>query len=158
MTEPADLSPTIIEALYCEALELADETRFSFELSDVAGPGSGQVMEESGLGLIAQSSEALRTTTRMMHAIAWLLNQRAYLAGELTESQLHRNGRLPPAPPADDAHIAMLAPELRDLTDRTERFYARVERLDHAWHDRFATQPAAVHLLRQRLSHAVEMF
>ena len=31
MAEPADLSPTIIESLYCEALVLADEARAAFK-------------------------------------------------------------------------------------------------------------------------------
>jgi regulator of CtrA degradation len=40
MAEPADLSPTIVESLYCEALVLADEARAVFDLSgrlDLAG-------------------------------------------------------------------------------------------------------------------------
>ena len=39
MAEPADLSPTIIEALYCEALVLADEVRAAFDLSRPADRG-----------------------------------------------------------------------------------------------------------------------
>ena len=33
MAEPADLSPTIVDALYSEALTLADEARAAFDLS-----------------------------------------------------------------------------------------------------------------------------
>ena len=33
MAETADLSPTIVEALYSEALVLADEARAAFDLS-----------------------------------------------------------------------------------------------------------------------------
>jgi regulator of CtrA degradation len=92
----------------------------------------------------------------MMHAIAWLLNQRAYFAGELSEFQLRRHGRLParqPDGPAD--HLALLGPELEDLIGRTRRFYARIERLDRAWRDHFAMHPAAIHRLRERLGSAV---
>jgi regulator of CtrA degradation len=152
MAEAADLSPTIVEALYSEALLLADEARAAFDLSGRLSA----VGQDEDLARIALSCEALRTTTRMMHAIAWLLNQRAYFAGELSEFQLRRHGRLPPAQPdAAPDQLAMLGPELQDLTERTRRFYARIERLDGAWQDRFTMHPAAIHRLRERLGVAV---
>ena len=149
MTKPSDLSPTIIETLYCEALVLADEARAAFDLSGRLDTAS---LDED-LARIALSCEALRTTTRMMHAIAWLLNQRAYFAGELSEFQLRRNGRLPP--PQPEGETALLDAELVELVERTRRFYARIERLDHAWHERFAMRPEAIHRLRERLGQAV---
>jgi regulator of CtrA degradation len=92
----------------------------------------------------------------MMHAVAWLLNQRAYFSGELSEFQLRRHGRLPSAQPqAQHEHIDLIGPELAELIERTRRFYARIERLDHAWRTRFAMQPAAIHRLRERLGRAV---
>jgi len=152
MSSPADLSPTIIESLYSDALELADEARCAFDLS-------GRLEEtcaDADLIRIALSCEALRTTTRMMHALAWLLNQRAFFAGELSEFQLRRYGRLPPAQPdGDPAQIALLPAELARLIERTGRFYARIERLDRAWRGRFAMNPAAIHRLRERLGQAV---
>lgn len=152
MAQTADLSPTIVEALYSEALELADRVRAAFDLSGRLTAAS----EDEDLARIALSCEALRTTTRMMHAIAWLLNQRAYLAGELSEFQLRRHGRLPPAR-ADDGQdqSAALGPELAELIGHTRRFYARIERLDQAWRTRFEMQPAAIHRLRERLGLAV---
>lgn len=152
MAQTADLSPTIVEALYREALELADQVRAAFDLSGRLTATS----EDEDLARIALSCEALRTTTRMMHAIAWLLNQRAYLSGELSEFQLRRHGRLPPAR-ADDEHgeAGTLAPQLAELIERTRRFYARIERLDVAWRTRFEMQPAAIHRLRERLGLAV---
>src|SRR6186713_3426542 len=93
MAQTADLSPTIVEALYYEALSLADEVREAFDLSGRLTAAS----ENEDLARVALACEALRTTTRMMHGIAWLLNQRAYFAGELSEFQLRRHGRLPPA-------------------------------------------------------------
>lgn len=152
MTVTADLSPTIVESLYSEALVLADEARAAFDLSGRLTAAS----EDEDLARIALSCEALRTTTRMMHAIAWLLNQRAYFAGELSEFQLRRHGRLPPPQPdgAPD-QLARLSPELTELTQRTRRFYARIERLDAAWRERYAMHPAAIHRLRDRLGLAV---
>src|SRR5690606_7897559 len=68
MADTADLSPTIVDALYCEALVLADEARSAFDLSGRLT----RAAEDEDLARIALSCEALRTTTRMMHAIAWL--------------------------------------------------------------------------------------
>lgn len=155
MGDPADISPAIVEALYCDALALADEARAAFDMSgrlDLIGAS-----EE--MSRIALSCEALRTTTRMMHALAWLLNHRAYFAGELSEFQLRRHGRLPAAQPeSDPEQLAMLDPRLQHLVLRTRRFYERVARLDRAWRDRFAMHPAAVHRLRSRLGAAVSGF
>jgi regulator of CtrA degradation len=152
MTETADLSPTIIESLYCEALELADEARSAFDLSgrlDLVG-------ENMDLARVSLSCEALRTTTRMMHAIAWLLNQRAFFAGDLTEFQLRHHGRLPAAQPASsDEQLAMLGPDTRELIRRTERFHARIARLDSAWRQHFAMHPSAIHRLRERLTQEI---
>jgi regulator of CtrA degradation len=155
MAEPADLSPTIIEALYGEALALADEARSAFDLSgrlDIAG-------EDEDLARVALSCEALRTTTRMMHAIAWLLNQRAYFAGELSEFQLRQHGRLPAAqPPSNPDALDMLGPATQELIRRTERFHARIARLDKAWRERFAMHPSAIHRLRERLGRELGAF
>ena len=148
MAQTADLSPTIIESLYCEALVLADEARAAFDLSgrlDIAG-------EDEDLARVALSCEALRTTTRMMHAIAWLLNQRAYFAGELSEFQLRQHGRLPAAQPSSThEQLAMLGPDTQELILRTERFHARIARLDKAWRERFEMHPSAIHRLRDRI-------
>jgi regulator of CtrA degradation len=152
MAGTADLSPTIVETLYWEALVLADEARAAFDLSGRLTLAS----QDEDLARVALSCEALRTTTRMMHAIAWLLNHRAYFAGELSEFQLRRHGRLPQAPAESQSQpLAELPAELWELVERTRRFYARVERLDKAWQQRFATSPGAVHRLRDRLGKAV---
>ena len=76
MGQAADLNPRIIEALYAEGLVLSDEVRAAFDLSRI------EAGDPEDLTRVALSCEALRTTTRMMHAIAWLLNHRAYFRGE----------------------------------------------------------------------------
>ncbi len=152
MSEPTDLSPTIIESLYGEALDLADEVRAAFDMSrslDLAG-------SDEDLARIALSCEALRTTTRMMHAIAWLLNQRAFFAGELSEYQLRHHGRLPTGQPLSDRdQLALLGPSLVELIHRTERFHARIERLDAAWQQRYSVYPTPIDGLRHRLGAAL---
>jgi regulator of CtrA degradation len=148
MPEPATINPRIIEGLYCEALVLSDEVRHRFALSgrmETAG-------EDEDLARVALSCEGLRTTTRMMHAVAWLLNHRAYFMGELSEFQLRRYGRLPAdAPGPDPDRLALLDHETRELIGTTERFHARLVRLDRGWRQREAHQPSALARLRERL-------
>jgi len=154
MTDPVAINPKIIEGLYCEALILSDEVRAAFDLS-----GRSAHAEASGVGItdnarVALSCEALRTTTRMMHALAWLLNHRAYLAGELTEFQLRRHGQLSPdAPGGAMREPDLVAPETRRLIQATERFYDRLARLDHEWRERGAHTPVAE--LRERIGSAL---
>jgi regulator of CtrA degradation len=151
MSEPATISPSIIETLYEDALLLAEEARAAFDMSDRIVPVDTAASEMR----VAVSCEALRTTTRMMHAIAWLLNQKAFLKGEISEFQLRHHGRLPPAQPEGGrAQLALLPPDVAEVVARSVTFYHRVQRLDRAWRERFELRPAAVHRLRERLGRA----
>jgi regulator of CtrA degradation len=154
MTPATDINPHIIEALYTEALVLADEVRAAFDLSGRLDRAS----ENEDLARIAMSCEALRTTTRMMHVIAWLLNQRAYFNGELSELQLRRHGRLPAKTArSDPEQLTLLDPEIRGVVLTTERLYARIERLDRTWQDNFRLEPTALNRLRERLGHSLDV-
>lgn len=152
MQQTANLNPRIIESLYAEGLMLSDEVRAAFDLTrSPAGDPEDEVR-------IALSCEALRTTTRMMHAVAWLLNHRAYLKGEISAFQLHRHGRIAAnLPTCDPQRIGLLDPATRDLIAATERFYARLVRLDTGWREREREQDRrapvpAIQRLRERLS------
>lgn len=151
MPEASTISPAIVETLYEDALLLAEEARAVFDEADAPRP----LTQTQGEPRAALSGEALRTTTRIMHALAWLLNQRAYFAGEMSEFQLRHHGRLPPAQPeSDPVQLALLDDSARDVVERSCAFYSRVARLDRAWRDQFAMQPTAVHRLRQRIGSA----
>ena len=144
--KPASINPRIIEGLYCEALVLSDDVRAVFALSgrmDAAG--------EEDEARVALSCEALRTTTRMMHALAWLLNHRAYFSGELSEFQLRRYGKLVEFPESEPRRLVLLDPPIRDLVAATQRFHARLKRLDHGWRERASDAPSAIAALRERL-------
>lgn len=147
MNKPASINPRIIEGLYCEALILSDEVRATFALSGRLD-ATGEAEDE---GRIALSCEALRTTTRMMHAVAWLLNHRAFFNGELSEFQLRRYGRLADYPEAEPERLALLPADTRELIAATERFHARLKRIDNGWREREANAPSAIASLRQRL-------
>lgn len=123
-----DINEEIIEELYSAALVLADDARAAFDLR-----ARDSVSEAGDLTRVALSIEGLRTTTRVMHVLAWLLNQRAYLAGELSELQIERCGALPEEREADADNLARLEPETRALIEESERLHARVARLDRDW-------------------------
>lgn len=135
-----NLSRPIVEALYSEALVLADEVREAFAGS-AAEPPAGPASPADAMARLAFSSEGLKTTTRMMHVLAWLLNQRAFFSGELTESQVRRHGTLPEDRAAQKDQLALLDPETRALIEETEAFHRRIARLDAAWRQNFETIP-----------------
>lgn len=132
MIPATNLSRPIVEALYTEALVLADDVRAVFALG-TKEPGSG----ENAMIRLALSTEGLKTTTRMMHLLAWLLNQRAYFAGEMTENQVRNHGTLPADRPSEPAQLELLEPETRALIAETEALHQRIARLDQAWRQQF---------------------
>ena len=150
MITPTDISEPIIEALYSEALLLADEVRAAFDLLPVENPDS-----DGDRVRLAMSVEGLRTTTRMMHILAWLLNHRAYFAGDMSEFQLRRHGTLPRDRASEQANLDLLLEPTRELVEATEALHARIARLDAAWRERFRMRPSAVLSLRERLGREV---
>lgn len=137
----------VVEELYEETLLLADEARTVFDMrARVPDESSGDG------GRIALSIEGLRTTTRLMNLLAWLLNQRAFFAGELTELQLQRSGALANDRRSDPVQMALLRPATRALIRESERLYARAERLDVQLRSNDQTGPARS--LQDRLSNA----
>lgn len=132
MAKPTNLSRPIIEALYTEALVLADDVRAVFALG-TQEPDIGAQTDTR----LALSSEGLKTTTRMMHVLAWLLNQRAFFSGELSAQQVRDYGTLPPDREADPRALDLLEPETCELIAETERLHRRIARLDEAWRTGF---------------------
>jgi regulator of CtrA degradation len=155
MSEPSTINPRIIEGLYCEALVLSDEVRAAFDLSGRIDAVIDLSAADEDLARVALSCEALRTATRMMHAIAWLLNHRAFFMGELSEFQLKRHGKLASDFPLSDTdRMALLTPHVRGLIGATERFHARLARLDNGWRQRDPDAPSAIARLRERIANS----
>lgn len=147
--EPASAEPLtaqIVESLYTDALVLADEVRAAFD-----GTGPRSVADAVEPEVVALSIEGLRTTTRMMHMLAWILNQRAFMAGELNERQLRLHGALPKDRPADPAQFALLEERTQALVRETERLHARIARLDEAKRQEGGAADAPVQRLHSRL-------
>ena len=133
MIRSTSLSRPIVEALYSEALVLADEVRAVFAL------GTYEPEDDDDPNVrLALSTEGLKTTTRMMHVLAWLLNQRAFFSGELNENQVRLHGELPTNRPADPNQLKLLEPSTCELIEETERMHERIARLDDSWRSGFA--------------------
>ena len=145
----SDISEPIVEALYCEALVLADEVRAAFDL-----PPVGEEIPQSDAESLARSVEGLRTTTRMMHILAWLLNQRAYFSGDLTEGQLRKHAELPEDRPSEPDQFELLDHDTQVIVIQTEDMHHRIARLDRAWRDGFEVNIPAVRQLHGQLENA----
>lgn len=122
------INEQIIEALYREALLLADEARGAFDLR-----AESHYVDAPDAIRLALSIEGMKTTTRLMHVLAWLLNHRAFLSGELSEHQLRTHCSLPGDRGIDDNQLALLEPETRALIRDSQRLHDRIARLDADW-------------------------
>lgn len=163
MPQVVSINPHLVEALYVEALVLSDAARSGFDdLRAVSGQGARSMAAVStGFArdhmtcpdTVEVTCEALRTSTRVMHCLAWLLNQRAWFAGQLSAVQLRRHGRLVNHFPVSDARVvARLPEELAEVVRQSERLYVRIQRLDTAWRSERMAGPGAIERLRERLA------
>ena len=139
----------LVDSLYVEAMLLADEVRCYFD-------ESGRTERETltPLGRVTFSCESLKVTTRLMHVIAWLLTQRAVLAGELDrQDALDPSRRLGDAPVTEVGVIGEMPADARVLIAVSIDLHRRVARLDRAQLlDSVAASPALA--LRERLALA----
>ncbi|MCH4892708.1 MULTISPECIES: DUF1465 family protein [unclassified Sphingomonas] len=125
---PARLEPRLIDALYVEAMLLADEARGYF---DEVGRGQRDTLDP--LTKVAFSCESLKVTTRLMHVIAWLLTQRAVMAGEIPRRDaMDPSRRLGEAPTSDMSVVERMPSVARDLIAASAELHRRVARLDVA--------------------------
>lgn len=109
----------LVEALYREALALADEAQSYF---DVAEHGDRRRIDP--LARITFSCESLKVTTRLTQVVAWLLTQRA---GEGAA------GRLRGVTPVTEAAVlAAMPPTAQTLIVASIALYRRAEHLDGA--------------------------
>ena len=151
MADLRTLNPRVVEALYIEALVLADEVRARFEQARQRNA----VLAADDLTRVALSCEALRATTRVLHCLAWLLNHRAFCAGEVSELQLRLHCPLVvPVPASDPDNEPHLPPAMVEIIGETEHLYDRIIRLERAWR----VKPAgtgAVEGLREKLTRGL---
>jgi regulator of CtrA degradation len=120
------LTPRLVDALYVEAMVLADEARSYFDTQ-----GRDDRLALAPVDRVGFSCESLKVTTRLMHVIAWLLTQRAVAAGELSEAQAGESERrLGSAPDTDRELFPRLPEPAAELVRASEELYLRVSRID----------------------------
>jgi regulator of CtrA degradation len=119
---------TQVENLYVEAMVLADEAYAALASGRDAMGGAADAGEQ-----IALACESLKTTTRLMYVIAWLLHQRALIAGEPGASEKDSAAQLGDALEADGALCRRFDPLIQRIVRDSERLFDRVKRLDREW-------------------------
>ncbi len=116
----------VIDALYTEAMVLGDEARAYFETQSRN--------ERAALDPFARvlfSCESLKVTTRLMHVLSWLLVQRAFEMGQMSEQEVEAAGqRVGEAADSDIAVLQALPTSAVALIEASRDLYARVRRLD----------------------------
>ncbi len=143
------LTPRLVDALYIEAMVLADEARSYF---DSQARDDRLVLDP--VDRVAFSCESLKVTTRLMHVIAWLLSQRALAAGEITRAEAAApERRLGEAQATDEQLIAKLPQAAVELIRASEELYERVRRLDSGSYGR-TDAPSPARSLLSRLERA----
>jgi regulator of CtrA degradation len=118
-----EITPKLVDGLYTEAMVLADEARSYFDSDRARRISPAEVA-------VAFSCESLKVTTRLMHVIAWLLNQKAIRAGELNASD--STEALGYAPATDSYWVDDLPAEARALILASEDLYYRVQRVSES--------------------------
>lgn len=122
----ARITPRLIDALYTEAMILADEARAYF---DDAGRDDRQSLEP--FARVGFACESLKVTTRIMHIVAWLLTQKAVESGEIRSADGRRpERRLGHANDSDPDVVAQLPEAAQKLITASADLYSRIQRLD----------------------------
>jgi regulator of CtrA degradation len=142
-----ELTPKLLDALYTESMLLADEARSYFDRDPLNGGYSPEVS-------VAFSCESLKVTTRLMHSIAWLLNQKALRAGELSIADASSDVRdLGYAPASDDFQMDRFPAEAQELIRASEDLYFRLQRVNMAMRNRHDDAPVP-HVWHERIRQA----
>jgi regulator of CtrA degradation len=145
----AVLHRRLIDALYMEAMLLADEARTYF---DEGGRGERALLDP--MARVMFSCESLKITTRLMHVIAWLLTQRAVEAGEIPPHALREPARmLGAAPLTEEAVLQTMPAGAQALVASSIDLYRRAERIEQAQGAPPAISPARAMI--ERLSMAL---
>ena len=128
----------VIDALYTEAMLLADEARGYF---DSVGHDDRAAMPP--LERVTFSCESLKVTTRLMHVVAWLLSRRN---GAQTSNPLSA------ASESGTAELASLPHEAQLIVKASADLYDRVSRLDERLGEDLGESPVLG--LQNRLARA----
>lgn len=139
----------LIDSLYTESMLLADDARGYF---DAVGREQREML--GALDRVVFSCESLKVTTRLMHAIAWLLTQRAVAAGEIGEGDArHPSRRLGEAPVTEAGTLDAMPVAAQHLILASIDLHRRIARLDAA-QDEVAVPVSPARTMLDRLSRS----
>ena len=126
------LTYKVIDALYLEAMVLADEARAYFDDFSV-----DERHHMDPVIRVSFSCESLKVTTRLMHVMAWLLTQRAVVAGEMEATHPHNPSlRLGPIVLTDADALKRLPPAAQTIITNSMDLFLRTKRIDAQLHER----------------------
>ena len=135
----ARIAPRLIDALYTEAMLLADEARAYFDVEAREERGTLPPFVRVGF-----ACESLKVTTRIMHIVAWLLTQRAIESGEIAMIEGRRpERRLGNAQDSDQSVVDQLPPAAQRLINASADLYARIKRIEEGSAEVEVTQSPA---------------
>ena len=115
----------LVEGLYVEALIMAEEAGDYFDRQ-------GEVDQRglTAMGRLGFTCESLKVTTRLMHVIAWLMAQKAWLRGEISADEIKGEAyRLGDGPVTRAADLLEFPFSVRALIEASEELFDRVARL-----------------------------
>lgn len=130
-----------VENLYVEAMLLADEAHATFAAQRDLGLGEDGGLRGDALLQIGLACESLKTTTRLMHVIAWLLHRRAMLAGDPGARPGDSAARIGEPVPADWAVCAGFELPVRRIIAASERLFERIATIEAGWDSPRAVTP-----------------
>lgn len=144
----------LVDGLYLEAMVMADEARAYFDHPDMS-----HAELQDPLRRVSFACESLKVTTRLMHIIAWLLSQRAWQRGEISDADLmDEKYRLGRATESDPDIAAVFPFAARALIDASQELYGRVarlqDRMDHMARPRGQVESSPARALMDRLNTA----
>lgn len=117
-----------VENLYVEAMLLADEAHAAFAAQRDLGRAGGDALSQIGL-----ACESLKTTTRLMHVIAWLLHRRAMFAGDPGAGPNDSAARIGTPVAADWDICAGFDISVRRIIAASERLFERIAAIEAGW-------------------------
>jgi len=121
-------NPVLVDRLYKEAINLADEARTYFAVHSKVDRKRLNPMER-----VMYTCESLRISTRLMHVISWLMVRKAVANGELTEAEGARPerqlGDLELCRNSSATELKRLPPAVVSLTLRSQSLFQRAYRL-----------------------------
>jgi len=125
-----------VENLYVEAMLLADEAHAAFAAQRDLGRAGGDAAAQIGL-----ACESLKTTTRLMHVIAWLLHRRAMFAGDPGAGPNDSAARIGEVVAADWDICAGFDVSVRRIISASERLFERIAAIEAGWEAPRAVTP-----------------